>query len=63
MNERDKVASAQASAKLRQLIHENLPALKEEFALKAKICFLKYEALRGVGFGRAEAIDLCWKDL
>lgn len=63
MTEQEKVAQAQALAKINDLLRENLPAYKEEFALKASICWLKYEALKRAGFNQFEALELCCKEL
>jgi hypothetical protein len=59
----DKVANAQATAKVQALIDENMPAYRAEFAIKARVCFMKYEVLKKEGFSRSEALDLCWRDI
>jgi hypothetical protein len=59
----DKVANAQATARAQELLQENMPAYKAEFAIKARICFMKYEVLRKEGFSRSEALELCWRDI
>jgi len=63
MTEKEQVVHAQTISKIQEMLRENLPAYKEEFALKASICWIKYEALKKAGFNQFEALELCCKEL
>lgn len=63
MNSFDKVANARATAKMEALLEANMPAYRAEFAIKARVCFLRYEVLKKEGFSRSEALSLCWRDI
>jgi hypothetical protein len=63
MSNFDKVANAQATAKMLAFIQDNMPAYRAEFTIKAKVCFMKYEVLKKEGFSRSEALDLCWREI
>lgn len=63
MTENEKVAQARAISKLQEMVRENLPAYKDEYAIKAELCWIKFEALKKAGFNQFEALELCCKEL